>query len=119
MLHYFQKVAIELLSCQQEDVNQVRETYHRRRDLLIDGLNNIGWSMYKSQGSMFVWAPIPSKYTSSLEFTLDLIEKAGVIVVPGISFGSQGEGFVRIALVQQEDKILKAIENIKNSGILL
>ena len=115
----FQKVAIELLSCKQEEVSLVRETYHKRRDLLINGLNNIGWTMDKSQGSMFVWAPIPAKYSSSLKFTMDLIEKAGVIVVPGISFGQQGEGFVRIALVQQEDKILKAIENIKNSGILL
>ena len=115
----FQKVAIELLSCKQEEVSLVRETYHKRRDLLINGLNNIGWTMDKSQGSMFVWAPIPAKYSSSLKFTMDLIEKAGVIVVPGISFGHQGEGFVRIALVQQEDKILKAIENIKNSGILL
>jgi len=115
----FQKVAIELLSCKQEEVSLVRETYHKRRDLLINGLNNIGWTMDKSQGSMFVWAPIPAKYSSSLKFTMDLIEKAGVIVVPGISFGQLGEGFVRIALVQQEDKILKAIENIKNSGILL
>jgi LL-diaminopimelate aminotransferase len=115
----FQKVAAEILNGPQDYVNVVKNTYNRRRDLLIDGLNSIGWTMDKSQGSMFVWAPIPSKYKSSLDFTLDLMEKAGVIVVPGSSFGSQGEGFVRIALVQDEEQILKSIQYIKNSGILM
>ncbi|MBC2581792.1 aminotransferase class I/II-fold pyridoxal phosphate-dependent enzyme [Clostridium sp. DJ247] len=114
----FQKVAVELLSSTDDYVDIVRDTYKKRRDILIDGLNNIGWKTDKSPGSMFVWAPIPSNYSSSLEFTMDLMDKTGVIVVPGSSFGTEGEGFVRIALVENENRILKAIENIKNSGIL-
>lgn len=114
----FQKAAIEALSGPQDYVKVVRDTYAKRRNLLIDGLNNIGWTMDKSQGTMFVWAPIPQNYSSSVEFTKDLMDKTGVIVVPGSSFGELGEGFVRIALVQQEHMIIKAIENIKNSGIL-
>jgi LL-diaminopimelate aminotransferase len=114
----FQKVAVELLSSYEEDVSNVRETYRQRRDLLVNGLNQIGWKIDLSQGSMFVWAAIPPKYSSSVDFTFDLMEKTGVIVVPGISFGDYGEGYVRIALVQEESLILKAIENIKNSNIL-
>lgn len=114
----FQKVAVELLSSYEEDVSMVRETYRQRRDLLVNGLNQIGWKIDLSQGSMFVWAAIPPKYSSSVDFTFDLMEKTGVIVVPGISFGDYGEGYVRIALVQEESLILKAIENIKNSNIL-
>ncbi|MFA9398613.1 MAG: aminotransferase class I/II-fold pyridoxal phosphate-dependent enzyme [Clostridiaceae bacterium] len=113
----FQKVAAELLNGPQDYVDIVKTTYQKRCDLLINGLNEIGWTIDKSQGSMFVWAPIPSNYNSSLEFTLDLMKKSGVIVVPGSSFGAQGEGFVRIALVQDEERILKSIECIKNSGI--
>lgn len=114
----FQKVAAELLSGPQDYVEVVRSTYNKRSELLVNGLNSIGWTMDKPQGSMFVWAPIPPQYKSSLEFTLDLMEKAGVIVVPGSSFGSQGEGFVRIALVQDEQQILKGIKYIKDSGVL-
>lgn len=114
----FQKVAAELLSGPQDYVEVVRSTYNKRSELLVNGLNSIGWTMDKPQGSMFVWAPIPPQYKSSLEFTLDLMEKAGVIVVPGSSFGSQGEGFVRIALVQDEQQILKGIKYIRDSGVL-
>jgi LL-diaminopimelate aminotransferase len=113
----FQKAAIAALNGPGDYVTHVRETYERRRDVLLDGLRALGWDMDKTEGTMFVWAPVPAKYKSSLEFTMDLLEKTGVIVVPGSSFGDLGEGYVRIALVQNEEMILKAIENIKNSGI--
>lgn len=71
-----------------------------------------------SVGPYLAGAKIPSKYESSMKFTLDLMEKTGVIVVPGSSFGDEGEGFVRMALVQDEEHILKAIESIRNSDIL-
>jgi len=114
----FQKVAITLLSGPQDYVAFVRNTYKKRSELLTQGLEALGWSIEKPKGSMFVWAPIPSNYTSSLTFTHDLMNKAHVIVVPGISFGAEGEGFVRIALVQDEAAIQKAIDNIKKSGLL-
>ncbi|WP_347460551.1 aminotransferase class I/II-fold pyridoxal phosphate-dependent enzyme [Clostridium sp. DMHC 10] len=114
----FQKVAAKALSGSREYIDTVRNTYETRRNLLINGLNKIGWNIDMTAGSMFVWARIPSKYQSSIKFTLDLMEKTGVIVVPGSSFGDEGEGFVRMALVQDEEHILKAIENIKNSDIV-
>ena len=67
---------------------------------------------------MFVWAPIPASYTSSEKFTLDLMEKSGVIVVPGSSFGSLGEGYVRMALVLDVPTMEKVVQVIKESGIL-
>lgn len=114
----FQKAAISALEGPQDYVQLVKNTYRERRDLLVNGLNKIGWHIDNTGGSMFVWAAIPPKYKSSLEFTLDLMEKTGVIVVPGSSFGDHGEGFVRFALVQNKEKILKAIQNIELSGIL-
>lgn len=114
----FQKAAASLLSGPQDDVEIVRNTYKKRSELLVDGLNAIGWHIPQTKGTMFVWAPIPKNYTSSLAFTYDLMNKAHVIVVPGISFGEEGEGFVRIALVQDELGIQKAIASIKNSGLL-
>lgn len=114
----FQKAAIKLLTGPQDYVEVVRKTYKKRGEILTEGLEAIGWNISKPKGSMFVWAPLPSHYTSSLDFTHDLMNKAHVIVVPGVSFGEEGEGFVRIALVQDEQTILKAIDNIKQSGLL-
>jgi LL-diaminopimelate aminotransferase len=115
----FQKAAIAALNGPQEYVSIVKNTYEKRGILLTEGLNNIGWHIDKPKGSMFVWAVIPEKYKSDVDFTFDLIEKTGVIVVPGSSFGNCGKGFVRIALVESEDRILQAIENINNSDIML
>lgn len=114
----FQKAAIAALDGPDDYVKLVKNTYKSRRDILVNGLCGIGWHIDNTGGSMFVWAAIPSKYKSSLDFTYDLMEKTGVIVVPGSSFGKHGEGFVRFALVQKEEQIVKAIDNIKNSGIL-
>ena len=113
-----QKAAIEALNCSSSYVEFVRSTYEKRRNLLIGGLNEIGWKVDLTGGTMFVWAHIPPNFVSSMDFTLKLLEKTGVIVVPGISFGVQGEGFVRIALVQNEEAIKKAITKIKESNIL-
>lgn len=113
-----QKAAVAALRGPQDSVLETMLTYQRRRDLLIEGLGELGWQIDKPAGTMFVWAPIPRNYSSSVEFTFDLLEKTGVIVVPGSSFGEMGEGYVRLALVQPEEKISKAIELIASSGIL-
>lgn len=114
----FQKAAVQALEGPQDYIQFIKRTYRKRRDALVQGLCEIGWHIDNTGGSMFVWAPVPETYTSSLKFTFDLMEKTGVIVVPGISFGEHGEGFVRFALVQDENKIARAIENIKSSGIV-
>jgi LL-diaminopimelate aminotransferase len=114
-----QHMAIAALNGPQDCVRETMLTYQSRRDILIEGMGKIGWCIEKPPATMFVWAPIPKNYTSSLKFTFDLLEKTGVVVVPGSSFGELGEGYVRLALVQPQDKILRAIELINESGILI
>jgi len=113
-----QQAAIAAISGDQACVAQTRAAYERRRDLLCDGLKAIGWDMKKPEATMFVWAKIPDKYETSEEFVMDLVEKTGVIVTPGSAFGPSGEGHVRMALVQDEEKINEAIRAIDESGIL-
>ena len=83
--------------------------------MLVDGLNKIGWSVEKPRGTMFVWAPIPDAFRplGSLEFAKLLIEEAKVAVSPGIGFGEYGEGFVRFALVENEQRIRQALRGLK------
>ncbi|MEW9054125.1 MAG: LL-diaminopimelate aminotransferase [Neobacillus sp.] len=91
---------------------QVKE-YEKRRDILVSGLEKGGWNVKKSPATMFVWAKIPSGWTSR-QFAFELIEKAGVAVVPGDAFGNLGEGYVRIALVQSPEKLAQAAERIQD-----
>ncbi|PER30020.1 LL-diaminopimelate aminotransferase [Bacillus sp. AFS054943] len=93
-----------------------RGIYQERRDTLVDGFRTFGWNVDKPAGSMFVWAEIPKGWTS-LEFAYALMDRANVVVTPGHAFGPHGEGFVRIALVQDKAVLQEAVENIKNSGI--
>ncbi|MGQ3683608.1 MAG: aminotransferase class I/II-fold pyridoxal phosphate-dependent enzyme [Candidatus Loosdrechtia sp.] len=88
--------------------------YQTRRDILCDGLNRIGWNIKKPKASMFVWAPIPEKYRSmgSVDFAFKLINEAEVAVAPGIAFGENGEGYLRLALVENELRLKQAIRQI-------
>lgn len=113
-----QKAAIAAITGDQSCVETVRKAYENRRNILCDGLNEIGWKINRCPATMFVWAKIPSKYTSSEKFCIELLDKTGVLVTPGSAFGPSGEGHVRMALVQDEDEMKKAIESIKNSDIL-
>jgi alanine-synthesizing transaminase len=110
-----QIAAISALNGPQEYVDQIRETYRSRRDKLIDGLSRAGWEIPKPKGTMFIWAEIPDRFKDmgSLEFSKILIEKAKVAVSPGIGFGSYGEGYVRLALVENEQRIMQAVRGIK------
>lgn len=91
--------------------------YQERRDVLLDGLAEIGWPIPKPKATMFVWARVPQGWTSE-RFAFTLLEKAGVVVIPGNAFGAQGEGYVRIALVKPPDVLKEVILRIKESGIL-
>lgn len=92
--------------------------YQKRRDALCGGLRKIGWNIPDSEGTMFAWGPIPEGFDNSNEFVLELMERTGVICTPGSSFGSLGEGYVRFALVLPPEEIAKAVESIRESGIL-
>ena len=96
---------------------QVCEIYKGRRDALIDGLARIGWEIEKPKGTMFVWAPIPEPYADmgSTEFALMLVEEAKVAVNPGVGFGLGGEGFVRFALIENEQRIGQAVRGIRKA----
>ena len=113
-----QKAAVAALQEPREQVRAQCETYQARRDALCGGMNAIGWPVPKNGGSMFVWAPIPAHYAGSMQFCLDLIDRAGVICTPGASFGPLGEGYVRFALVLPPEEIAKAVRAIDQSGIL-
>lgn len=95
-------------------VTEVNEVYRRRRDVLVDGLADAGWKADKPAATMFVWAEIPGPYEElgSERFSIELLERAGVAVSPGVGFGDAGEGFVRFALVEDEARIAEAVERI-------
>jgi alanine-synthesizing transaminase len=96
---------------------QVNEIYLGRRDALVDGLARSGWEIEKPAGTMFVWAPIPEPYEElgSLDFAKLLVRDAKVAVAPGMGFGPGGEGFVRFALVENEQRIGQAVRGIKRA----
>ncbi|MDO7787444.1 LL-diaminopimelate aminotransferase [Desulforamulus aquiferis] len=110
-----QEAGIAALMGDQECVRKTAETYQRRRDILVDGLGQLGWQMPRPQASMFIWAPLPKGYKSSVDFCLELLNKAGVLMVPGVAFGEQGEGYVRIAMVQNEENLKEALVRIGSS----
>ena len=94
----------------------VNAIYQTRRDTLCEGLNRIGWEMEPPRGTMFAWVPIPDAYShmGSIEFASFLVEKANVAVSPGVGFGAGGEGFVRFALVENEQRINQAVRNLRD-----
>jgi LL-diaminopimelate aminotransferase len=110
-----QEAAIAALNGPQDCVTDTADTYQRRRDVLVNGLAEIGWNLPKPNASMFIWAPLPPGYSSSKIFVSDLLEKAGVIVIPGEAFGRQGEGYVRIAMVKDETILAEAVRRISQN----
>lgn len=113
----FQQIGISSLTHAEEICSNNRAIFQKRRDLLVNGLRSIGWDVDAPQGGMFVWAKVPSQFTSASEFVYMLIEKANVVVTPGNAFGPSGEGYVRIALVQNEAILQQAIDNLQECGI--
>jgi len=95
----------------------VREIYQARRDALCDGLDAIGWSVQRPKGTMFVWAPIPEPYAhmDSLQFSSFLVSEAKVATSPGVGFGPGGEGHVRFALIENEQRTAQAIRNLRRA----
>ena len=117
MFFPIQKAAIACLNGPRDEVEAQRLKYQERRDALCDGLEGLGWERPNAHGSMFVWAKLPGGRTDSTAFCEELMEKAGVVVTPGASFGPSGEGYVRMALVLPPDQIALAVEAIREAGL--
>lgn len=117
MFFSIQKAAIACLNGPRDEVEAQRLKYQERRDALCDGLEGLGWERPNAHGSMFVWAKLPGGRTDSMAFCEELMEKAGVVVTPGASFGPSGEGHVRMALVLPPDQIALAVEAIREAGL--
>jgi len=112
-----QVAAIAALNGPQECVGEIVETYRRRRDVLVDGLNRAGWPVEKPRATMFVWAPIPEPFRAmgSLEFAKYLLSEAKVAVSPGVGFGADGDGHVRFALIENEHRTRQALRGIRHA----
>ncbi|OGT75301.1 MAG: alanine transaminase, partial [Gammaproteobacteria bacterium RIFCSPLOWO2_02_FULL_56_15] len=110
-----QIAAITAMEGDQQCLEEIRETYRKRRDVLCEGLNTLGWNVEKPKATMFVWAPIPEQYRAlgSLEFAKRLLLEAKVAVSPGIGFGEQGDPYVRFALIENEHRTRQALRGIR------
>jgi len=113
-----QSAAVAALNGPQDGVERNRLEYQARRDALCGGFRSIGWNVPDSQGSMFVWAPLPGGHTDSVRFCFELLERTGLLCTPGAAFGALGEGHVRFALVQPVPVMEKIVAAVAASGIL-
>ncbi|WP_311315675.1 pyridoxal phosphate-dependent aminotransferase [Neobacillus niacini] len=106
-----QEAAAEALTGPQECVKELNALYERRRNVFIGGLRDLGWNVTAPQGSFFAWLKVPEGFTS-VDFSDLLLEKAHIIVAPGIGFGTSGEGYVRVGLLTNEDRLVEAVRRI-------
>lgn len=111
-----QKTAIAAFDSPPAEIQPMISLYQKRRDLLVAGLKSLGWPIAPPKGTLYIWAPVPAGYTSQ-EFVSLLLDKCGIIVPPGNAYGKNGEGFFRIAITLEEQRIFEAIARMKAAGI--
>jgi len=111
-----QKASIKALTINNGYIDNVRATYQRRRDLVVERLKDLGWNISKPKGAMYVWFPVPKGF-NSYDWMIYLMEKVGVVLTPGIAFGELGEGYARISLIDSEDNLNKAFDRMKKAGV--
>jgi len=111
-----QIAAIEALSGPQKEIDKMNRIYAQRRNILVDGLNTLGWKLDRPKASFYVFPPVPNGYTST-SFVKHLLEKAGVLVVPGSGYGKNGEGYFRISITTDKANIREAISRMRKEGI--
>ena len=107
-----QRAGIEALRGPQESVEEMCRLYQKRRDLVIDSLNRMGWNLPKTKASIYIWVPVPEDYTSA-SFATYILNEAGVVLSPGSAYGPSGEGYVRISLTVDDDRLAEALERIE------
>jgi alanine-synthesizing transaminase len=110
-----QVAATAALNGPDDCIREMRETYRKRRDILVESFGRAGWDVPPPNASMFAWAPLPEAFreVGSMQFATLMVEKSGVVVSPGVGFGEHGEGYVRIAMVENEQRIRQAARNIR------
>ena len=110
-----QVAATAALNGPDDCIREMRDTYHKRRDTLVESFGRAGWEIPPPNASMFAWAPLPEKFrhVGSMQFATLMVEKSGVVVSPGVAFGEHGEGYVRIAMVENEQRIRQAARNVR------
>jgi len=106
-----QCAAIEALTGPQDSIKEQNARYQRRRDLVVDKLNSMGLQARLPKAGLYVWAKVPSSYTS-VEFTNDLLEQVGVVVTPGVGYGKRGEGYVRLSLTIADASLVKGLSRL-------
>ncbi|MEH7886489.1 pyridoxal phosphate-dependent aminotransferase [Bacillus sp. JJ1609] len=111
-----QEAAAEALLGSQQCVSELNNLYESRRNVLVEGLKNIGWNITAPKGSFFAWLKVPETFTS-VEFADFLLDKAHIAVAPGVGFGEYGEGYVRVGLLTSEDRLREAVSRIESLGI--
>ena len=111
-----QRAAMAAFQTTEAALQDLMRVYQRRRDLIVAGLQSLGWPLVPPKATLYVWAPVPQGYTST-EFATLLLEKCGIIVPPGVGYGAAGEGFFRIALTVPEERIQLAVERMRQAGI--
>jgi LL-diaminopimelate aminotransferase len=99
-------------------IQPTREVYRGRRDVVVAGLESMGMKTSSPRATLYVWASIPDRYTSSMEFAEKVLAETGVVFAPGLGFGTYGEGFVRISLIEEESRIAEAVERVAGSGLI-
>ena len=111
-----QKAAVAGLKMKDGYFDKMRETYEKRRDIFVEGLRKLGWKINKPMATFYLFIPVPKGYNST-DFCLHLLEKTGVVVAPGVAFGDLGEGYVRIALVESEERLKEALNRMEKAKI--
>lgn len=111
-----QRAAIAAYSTSSAELQQVLSVYQKRRDIVVEGLRSLGWTIEAPKATLYVWVPVPKGYTCA-EFVTLLLEKCAIVVPPGNGYGDVGEGFFRIALTVSEERLAEAMQRMKQAGI--
>jgi LL-diaminopimelate aminotransferase len=112
-----QRAALAVLTGPQDYCADVSLTYRARRDAFLDAIAPLGYPVERPKATIYVWLPIPRRFSTALEFTSELLEKTGVLVAPGSGFGKAGEGYVRVALCDSEERLRDAGQRMKKAGL--
>jgi LL-diaminopimelate aminotransferase len=107
-----QHAAIEALEAETTHMDEMLQMYKDRRDVFVDGLNSLGWKVTKPKATFYIWIPVPPGYTS-MELSASLLDKANIVTTPGVGFGENGEGYIRVALTVDKSRLSEAVERIK------